>query len=207
VPARCLDGCPYADQCLFYAPRLYLDRLAEDAHNFTVNAITLDHTREGVLEALATGPYGRCVYRCDNNVVDHQAVLMNFGGGQAVTFTMQGSSHVEGRTIRIDGMRATLLANEARREIVVVDHGSGTHRVVEPGVAQGGHGGGDWGLIGAFVGALRGEAGQVLTSARESVASHLIAFAAEEARLSGTTVSLAEFRARVEGQLPIEAIS
>jgi len=121
VPERCLDGCPHADDCLFYAPRLYLDRLAEDPHNFTVNAITLDHTREGVLRALAEGPYGRCVYRCDNDVVDHQSVLMQFGR-QAVSLTMQGASYVEGRTVRIDGMRATLLANEARNEIAVVDH-------------------------------------------------------------------------------------
>jgi predicted dehydrogenase len=207
VPARCLDGCPYAEQCLFYAPRLYLDRLAEDPHNFTVNAITLDHTRSGVLEALAAGPYGRCVYRCDNDVVDHQAVLMHFGGGQAVTLTMQGASPVEGRTIRIDGMRATLLANEARREITVIDHASGAERAIEPGGAQGGHGGGDWGLIAAFVGALRGQDTQVLTTARESVESHLMAFAAEEARLNGTTVAMAEFRARVTGQLPLEARS
>lgn len=207
VPAHCLDGCPYADACLFYAPRLYLERLAEDPHNFTVNAITLDHTRSGVLEALAKGPYGRCVYRCDNDVVDHQSVLMNFAGGQAVTFTMQGASPVEGRTIRIDGMRATLMANEARREIVLIDHASGAQRPIEPGVARGGHGGGDWGLIGAFVGALRGEGTQVLTSARESVASHLMAFAAEEARLTATAVSMADFRARVEGQLPLEAVS
>ena len=130
MPARCLDGCPYADECLFYAPRLYLDRLAEDPHNFTVNAITLDHTREGVLRALAEGPYGRCVYRCDNDVVDHQTVVMQFGQ-QAVSLTMQGASYVEGRTVRVDGMRATLLANEARNEIAVVDHRTGARRAVD----------------------------------------------------------------------------
>jgi predicted dehydrogenase len=201
VPGRCLDGCPYADTCLYYAPRLYLDRLAESPDAFTVAAMTLDRTERGVLRALADGPYGRCVYRCDNDVVDHQVTSMQFAGGQAVSLTMQGASHVEGRTVRVDGMRATLLANEARNEIQIVDHSTGQQRLGEIPPVQGGHGGGDAGLIRAFVGALRGQRQDVLTSARESVESHLLAFAAEEARLNGSTVEMAAYRERIEQQL------
>jgi hypothetical protein len=75
------------------------------------------------------------------------------------------------------------------------DHRTGeTERIVRPrGV--GGHGGGDDGLMRAFVGAVRGGAGAaVLTSAREAVASHLMAFAAEEARVSGVGVDLERYR-------------
>jgi predicted dehydrogenase len=201
VPGQCLDGCPYADTCLYYAPRLYLDRLAESPDDFTVAAMTLDHTERGVLRALADGPYGRCVYRCDNDVVDHQVTSLKFAGGQAVSLTMQGASHVEGRTVRIDGMRATLLANEARNEIQIVDHSTGQQRFAEIPPAHGGHGGGDAGLIRAFVGALRGLRQDVLTSARESVESHMLAFAAEEARLTGSTVEMAAYRERIEQQL------
>ena len=61
-----------------------------------------------------------------------------------------------------------------------------------------GHGGGDWGLIAAFVSAMRGERQDVLTSARESVESHLLAFAAEEARLSGDSIDMAAYRAQLE---------
>jgi hypothetical protein len=120
---------------------------------------------------------------------------MHFSGGQAVTLTMQGASHVEGRTVRIDGTRATLVANEARREIAVIDHASREPRSIEVPAVEGGHGGGDWGLIDAFVAALRGQRGDVLTSARESVESHLMAFAAEQARISSSTVSMADYRA------------
>jgi len=194
IPGRCTDGCPIAETCPYFAPRVYLERLRQNSDSFAVAAITLDRTPEGVMRALETGPYGRCVYRSDNDVVDHQVVLMRFSGGLSVSMTMQGSSHVEGRTIRIDGTRATLLANESRGEMVIHDHRSGeAERIARPrGV--GGHGGGDDGLMRAFVGAIQGDRGGVLTSAREAVASHLMAFAAEQSRVSGKAVDMEAFR-------------
>jgi predicted dehydrogenase len=119
---------------------------------------------------------------------------MRFAGGLAVSLTMQGSSHLEGRTIRVDGTRATLLANEARGEVEIHDHRTGqAERVARPrGV--GGHGGGDDGLMRAFVGALRGDSAGLRTSAREAVASHLMAFAAEQARVRQEVVDMEEFR-------------
>lgn len=197
IPDRCTDGCPIAEACPYFAPRVYLDRLRENPGSFAVAAVTLDRTPEGVMRALETGPYGRCVYHSDNDAVDHQVVLMRFTGGLSVSLTMQGSSHLEGRTIRIDGTRATLLANEARGEVQIHDHRTGqAERIARPrGV--GGHGGGDDGLMRAFVGALRGDRAGVLTSARESVASHLMAFAAEQARTSGEGVDLERYRRSV----------
>jgi predicted dehydrogenase len=196
IPERCTDGCPIAEACPHFAPRVYLDRLRENPASFAMAAMTLDRTPEGVMRALQTGPYGRCVYRSDNDAVDHQVVLMRFAGGLSVSLTMQGCSHVEGRTVRIDGTRATLLANESRGEMEIHDHRTGeTERVAKP-LGVGGHGGGDDGLMRAFVGAIRGGQGPgVLTSAREAVASHLMAFAAEQARLSGESVDLERYRA------------
>jgi predicted dehydrogenase len=197
-PQRCLDGCPRADDCLHYAPRVYLDRLAENPNSFSVGAITLDHTPEGIMHALRTGPYGRCAYRCDNDVVDHQVVSMQFPAGLGVTLTMQGASHVEGRTARIDGTRATLLANESRNEIKLIDHRTGSTTLLDlPTGARGGHGGGDFGLLDAFIDSLAGHDNRVRTSARESVESHLMAFAAEEARLSARVVDMQAYRASI----------
>jgi len=173
---------------------VYLDRLRENPSSFAVAAVTLDRTPEGVMRALETGPYGRCVYRCDNDAVDHQVVLMRFASGLSVSLTMQGSSHLEGRTIRIDGTRATLLANEARGEMEIHDHRTGqAERIAKP-KGVGGHGGGDEGLMRAFVGAIQGDRAGVLTSAREAVASHLMAFAAERARIHGEVVGMEAFR-------------
>jgi predicted dehydrogenase len=192
IPDRCTDGCPIADACLYFAPRVYLDRLREDPRSFALAAVTLDRTREGVMRALETGPYGRCVYRCDNDVVDHQVVLMRFGRGLSVSLTMQGASHVEGRTVRIDGTGATLLANESRGEIDLHDHRSGKSETSHVPRGVGGHGGGDEGLMDAFVAAVRGDRDGVRASARESLQSHLLAFAAERSRVSGEVIELAE---------------
>ena len=194
IPDRCTDGCPIEEVCPYYAPRVYLDRLRENPASFAVAAVTLDRTPEGIMRALETGPYGRCVYRSDNDAVDHQVVLMRFAGGLSVSLTMQGSSHLEGRTIRIDGTRATLLANEARAELEIHDHRTGQMERITRARGVGGHGGGDEGLMRAFVGAINGDRAGVLTSARESVASHLMAFAAERARLHGEVVDMELFR-------------
>jgi len=192
IPARCTDGCPIADECAYYAPRVYLSRFAENPDGFTINAMTLNHTPAGVMRALECGPYGRCVYRCDNNVVDHQVVVMDFASGVTATLTMQSASHVEGRSIRIDGHRATLLANESRYEIIIHDHLTQEETILHPQPGIGGHGGGDEGLISAFTAQVREG---IVTSAMESVESHLMAFAAEDARVNGSTVEMAKFRA------------
>jgi predicted dehydrogenase len=97
-------------------------------------------------EALQNGPYGRCVYHCDNDVVDHQIVIMEMENGISVSFTMHGHSFEEGRTIRIDGSRATLLGkfgfNHTFIEICE-QRGGKCERIDMPNnVEQGGHGGG-----------------------------------------------------------------
>lgn len=153
-------------------------------------------------EALQNGPYGRCVYHCDNDVVDHQIVIMEMENGISVSFTMHGHSFEEGRTIRIDGSRATLLGkfgfNHTFIEICE-QRGGKCERIDMPNnVEQGGHGGGDKGLMTQFVKALAGEQNAVLTNARASLESHLMAFAAEEARLKGTVIHMSDFRDNAE---------
>jgi predicted dehydrogenase len=187
IPARCTDGCPIAEECPYYAPRVYLQ---PELRSEAFHALSPDMSPAGIRRALETGPYGRCVYRCDNTAVDHQVVLMRFAGGLAVSLTMQGASHEGGRTVRIDGTRATLLGNQARNELIVADHLHETSETIRPPEGVGGHDGGDEGIMRAFVAALRGDDPEVLTAARESVASHFLAFAAEEARLSGEVVAL-----------------
>ncbi|MFO7917878.1 MAG: Gfo/Idh/MocA family oxidoreductase [Anaerolineae bacterium] len=200
APPRCTDGCPAQEECPYYAPRLYLGRDA----GWPANVISLDQSVEARLEALREGPYGRCVYRCDNDVVDHQVVDMELENDTTITFTMHGHSHDNVRTMRYDGTRATLRATGASNEIAVYDHLTSGEKVVRPGEAQGGHGGGDTGVMNAFVAALRGPDYSAPTSARESLESHLMAFAAERARLTGQIIDMAAYRKELGAVDPLD---
>lgn len=212
IPARCTDGCPIESACPYSTIRLYLDMQpfpdlvaqAEAAgpanfrpERWPFTVLTPDVSLRGRRAALETGPYGRCVYRCDNDVVDHQIVTMELESGPSVALVMHGHSYEEGRSMRYDGSRATLRARFGRTsEITVHDHRTGAVEQI-PVAAGGGHGGGDEGIMADFVRVLRGEI-PPLTSARASLESHLLAFAAEEARLNHTVIDMPTFRAQAE---------
>ena len=84
---RCLE-CAVETTCPYSAPRIYLGRVRHGETGWPVNVLTPDLTEAGVTEALRSGPYGRCVYACDNDVVDHQVVNMQFEDGATASFTM-----------------------------------------------------------------------------------------------------------------------
>lgn len=194
---RCTDGCPVGTTCPFDARRVYLNM---DRADWGIMALTNDLSLAGRQAALETGPYGRCVYYCDNDVVDNQTVNMIFEDDTTVTFTMHGHSHAEGRSMRYDGTEATLRATTLGKEphIEIHHHLTDTcERIEIPATDGSGHGGGDSGVVNGFVRAIRGET-DALTTARASLESHLMAFAAEESRLNNTVVTMAAFRKQAE---------
>ncbi|MBV9279788.1 MAG: hypothetical protein JOZ41_06885 [Chloroflexi bacterium] len=198
APLRCTDGCPAAEECPFYAPRLYLTANT----GWPTETLGNDLSYEGRLHALRTGPYGRCVYRAGNDVVDHQVVSMEHRSGATSTLVMQGHGYEEERTIRVDGARATLRARFAPSgdsSMVVYPHGSDAGQPVPlEGGHRDGHGGGDLGVLQAFARAVRRADTGTFTSARSALESHLLAFAAERSRATGSIVDLAQYRCEVE---------
>ena len=82
-------------------------------------------------------------------------------------------------------------------EIRVHHHLSGAVEEV-PVIARdgSGHGGGDYGIVRSFLNTIKGDPDDSVTTARESLESHLLAFAAEEARKNKTVIDMEEFRAR-----------
>lgn len=191
---RCTDGCPV--ECKYDARRLYL---RPDITGWPVTAITEDLTPQGRWRAIETGPYGRCVWHCDNNVVDHQTVNMQFPGGATVTLFIHGHAYEESRTMRYDGTRATLRGKfeDKMGRIEIYDHLTGRCEKIDIGAGPSGHGGGDFGLVRSFVRAVRGE-NQPLTTGRESLESHLMAFAAETSRLRHTVIEMTDYRVQAE---------
>ena len=199
APPRCTDGCPAETDCPWYAPRLYgaLEGVPPRSE-WIVTALGGGDTAQERWRRLQTSPYGRCVYHSDNDVVDHQVISMLFPGDVTVTFTMHGHSDTEGRTMRWDGTRATLygdFSDGRPHEFRIHDHGTNNIEVIQPQAGASGHGGGDEGLMSAFVRTLRGESVPHQTSARASLESHLMAFAAEESRQSRQAMDMGHYRA------------
>jgi predicted dehydrogenase len=171
-------------------------RQLTDYQGWPLNVLTPDPSPENIKAALVKGPYGRCVYRCDNDVVDHQVVNMCFEDEISVTLTMQGFSHYEHRSTRIEGSRALLTAEfgTGGARIVIDEHRDEHHSVYDTTTQNpSGHGGGDDGLMAAFLASVRDGSGQAVTTARQALESHLMAFAAERARLEKRVVSRDEF--------------
>lgn len=185
APERCTDGCPQAETCLYQAPRFYLTDPEHWVKKILRKVVALEATDEAVMEALKTGPYGRCVYRCDNDVVDHQSVILQFDGGATATFTMSAFTE-GGRTIELMGTRAQARGDMEGNRIEVYDFRSGERREIRIDAPEEGHGGGDEGIVRDFCAVLRGEHRPPHVSTIEvSIESHLMALAAEESRRRG----------------------
>lgn len=196
-PERCLDGCPAEDSCIYHAAKIYLT----DNTDWPTSTISADPSLGARQRVLETSNYGRCVYRMDNDAVDNQVVAFNFEGGGSGTLTMHGLSAQEGRTIRIDGTKASLRAvfNDGLYEIKLEPHGLGGRGeligVLELEAAGGRHGGGDDGLTAAFIDAVNSQQREPISS---YLTSHFLAFAIEQARLENRVVNMAEFKSKLE---------
>jgi predicted dehydrogenase len=198
APARCSDGCPVQARCPHDAVRFYLGPGDEVARMWPWTVLGLDPSRAARRRALETGPYGVCVYHCDNDVPDHQVLAIEFDGGITASFTLQGLATHERRTIRISGTEGELRGVFQDGVIDVSRHGSfetEQHRIE---ASAAGHLGGDEGLLGHFTDVIARDAvGELRASGRVSLESHLIGFAAEEARLGSCVIEMGAFRERL----------
>ena len=104
---RCLSGCACKEGCPYDAEKIYIfnDKSGIRSGNdeWPCSVLVNKPTEEKLYDALRTGPYGRCVYRCDNDVVDHQVVSMRFAGGATATFTMSAFTAKCYRSIKVMG--------------------------------------------------------------------------------------------------------
>ncbi|UNK16149.1 Gfo/Idh/MocA family oxidoreductase [Paenibacillus sp. N3/727] len=199
---RCLDGCPVSDECLYYAPKQYL---TSDT-NWPTSAISDDLSYEARYKALQEGPYGRCVYHCDNDVVDHQVVNLEFANSVTAAFTMSAFTRDVSRTLKLMGTKGEIRGAMEKNEIEIIHFGSGKVERIsfEDMGGHVGHGGGDMGLIMDFLRLVREDGkSQGLTSAHHSVQSHLMAFAAEQSRMDGNSIRLQDFAQQL--RMPVEA--
>jgi len=238
APERCLDGCPVFDTCAFNAykqfvdpgrPQLpwsliagssweaYRDCLANPRFRTLASVIVHDISRENRLRALRETHNGRCVFRSDNNVVDHQTVSIEYENGVTASFLLNGFSLLWERTLNLHGTEGEMRSADFSGRLETRTYHPARvkrERIPYHGII---HGGGDEVILLRLAEAVRDgkpaaavgdgkpaaavgdrKPAEALASARNCLESHLICFAAEEARLSGQVVDMADFRRRAE---------
>lgn len=188
APPDTSDRCPTCslrESCTYSAQKFYGSLLEEEHWGWPLDVVTQDFTLEGLERALKEGPYGRCVYRCDNNVPDHQVVNVSFESGAtasmaATAFTLKPARETEvmGSDGYLKGDGETILHQDFRtgkEKIYRVDGGGGHHM------------GGDGVMLEEFFRAVAGNDKSLLSSTpQESLLSHKMAILAERSRLNGT---------------------
>lgn len=181
---RCLD-CPVEKFCPYSAVKIYL----QDNTDWPVSVISTDRSLEARKKAIKYGPYGRCVYSSDNDVVDHQTVFFVFDNDVIASFTMSAFTGKITRTLDIHGSHGEIVGDLESGNIELNIFGKGKKNYVVKRIS-GGHSGGDYGLIEEFVAWLRDEKNFASTTLENSIHSHMMAFAAEHSRrLGGAAVS------------------
>ena len=153
-----------------------------------VSVITNDLSKDGREKALREGPYGRCVYRSDNDVVDHQVVSIEFENQVTVSFTMSAFTDGHRRT-RIMGTMGEIIGDF--ETITLSNFKNQTKKIMWEKTIEDemGHSSGDFSLMKQFLKAVRANDATLFSSSIEaSVESHLMAFAAEKSRLEKKVV-------------------
>lgn len=189
---RCTDACPHLDTCHYNARKYAGEHRSPWLAQVFDGAETASEA--AILDWLQTSDYGRCVYHCDNDVVDHQVVSMNFEGEITASLTM--TAFDEGRSIEIFGTKGTLKGGHFLR----VQTGDDIHVRLFEGPEKrhrldvdenDHHMGGDEGLMEALYEEMSGDHSVPVAS---YIQSHIIGYAAEKSRISGQTVHLADYR-------------
>jgi predicted dehydrogenase len=185
APAYCSDGCPAEATCHYQAARVYVRERLFSAHH----VVTPDRSPDGILAALRRGPFGRCVYRCDNDAPDHMVTNLEFEGGVTAAFSIEGCVSYQGRRSRVLGTKGDIVGDERAMEVTLFEGGRAGWDVTQAADDLGGHGGGDVRLVRDLVQAVSQRRQDLIpTTLQASMESHLMGFLAEESRVTGGAV-------------------
>lgn len=202
APDKCHEGCPVADTCYYNADRVYYN----DAPNWLNHAFTKPfNSEEERREAFLNSQYSRCVYKCDNNVVDHQVVNMLFEDDITVSFTMAGFNK-GGRSTRVMGTEGELFFEDDLASAKFYNFSTRqyeelpTNESMVDATINGGHGGGDMGIIAVLYEYINEEIDKKhVSEIGISIENHMLVFAAEESRKTNTVVDIQEYNNKIMG--------
>ncbi len=201
---RCFD-CPeeVRSKCPYDCIKFYLDGprgIKNGQVNWPQKIVSVKPTVENITESLKYGPYGRCVYHCDNNVIDNQIVNMLLEDDITVNFTTSAFNPTIKRTIRVRGCFGEILGDVEKHTITVTEYGkeSVVYDTQNAASQKGGHGGGDAGLISSIIDLMaENKQTEAIPFIENSIESHFVALAAEESRVNGgNVIDMDEWRSK-----------
>jgi len=203
APDYCIDGCPHGDECYYNSVKLYLED--EDNDWFRgASSGKMNSTNEDVKKALKNTQYGKCIFKCENDVVDHQVVNMEFENGATASFNMCAFNK-GGRYTRVMGTKGELYGDMKNDTIDFFDFATRENTIIHPagsavdGSHAGGHGGGDGGIVDMLYKYLTdGFDSAWISEIGISVENHLATFAAEASRLENKVINVEEFKASLK---------
>ena len=187
---RCTDNCKAKESCPYDAEKIYISSPLTGVRaghtDWPNNVLATPATEESLRRAIETGPYGRCVFHCDNDVVDHQVVNLEMDDKSTISLTMSAFTDTISRQLKVMGTLGEIIADMDTNLISTHVFGK------EPQVFDintlktdlSGHGGGDFRMIDDLLNLFAG-GGSSLTSIDKSIESHLACFAAEYSRTHG----------------------
>ena len=201
---RCLDGCPVKSSCVYDAEKIYLTNkntgILNGVTGWPNSVLTLNPNEDTVRKALETGPYGRCVFYCDNDVVDHQELNIQMEDKSTISLTMTGFTASNSRYLKVMGTLGEIDANMEKNQIILRCFGKDDVLIDlnNRNLNLSGHGGGDSQLVREFLDYVKGkniEQIKSITSLEASMESHYIALAAEESRIdNGRLIDMKNYR-------------
>lgn len=203
------EGCVVRNTCRYEGERMYTS-----FGGFFPLFTKGKYTRRAVKEGLRTTDYGRCLYTMDHDVVDHQSSIIEFENGVSATFNLNAFTRRMHRSLKVMCEYGEIRANERTIEVSTfelqplfwgfIKHLLHIDRKVIKRISLHkpwdfskylGHKDADRRFVKSVFQNYRMKK-QSLTPLSESVHSHIVALALEEARVTGQTVLVEEFVAK-----------
>ena len=206
---RCIVDCPLVEKCQYSAKLLCLDTNYLAIYPWQCTGKEWwELTQEEKAQSLKTNnPHGLCAYKNNADVVDHQAVMIEFENGSTATHGMLPSAQRAGRSLYILGTHGEIegWGGDGKLYIRTFDFDNidnidkGKERVIDfnnnDQAESGGHFGGDSLLSHDFVDYMLGAEPSVsCTSLDDSINGHLCVYAADKSRVEERTVYLDELK-------------
>lgn len=193
---RCLVDCKVEKECPYSCKKLTIDNDFFPQYTFTcLNKKYEDISMEEKVQSLKTdNPMGRCVFKTDADIVDRQAVMVEFENGSIATHSMISGVARPGRNIHIVGTKGEIQGFLEDNKFTVRTYNPDTCRWNERieemnNITNGdGHSGGDSRLVNDFVNMELGlERSISSTVIEDSLNGHLLVFAADASLDNGGT--------------------